>query len=81
LIHTDQFDTGSLAQLNSKAPPKFHSIHFAVFSKIFATSEGLLPRDLRLNRLYRCVTFEVGLATGANVLSSFFLSVLGMRRP
>jgi glycosyltransferase involved in cell wall biosynthesis len=104
----------------------FQSINFAVFSKIFATSEGLLPEDLRLNRLYRYVTLEVGLVTGALlilfgagmwlfglsywrshafgpldpdktlrvvvpgfvsltlgvqiVLSSFFLSVLGMRR-
>jgi glycosyltransferase involved in cell wall biosynthesis len=104
----------------------FQSINFAVFSKIFAISEGLLPEDLRLNRLYHYVTLEVGLATGALlilfgagmwlfglsywrshafgpldpdktlrvvvpgfvsltlgvqiVLSSFFLSVLGMRR-
>jgi glycosyltransferase involved in cell wall biosynthesis len=43
----------------------FQSINFAVFSKIFATSEGLLPEDLRLNRLYRYVTLEVGLVTGA----------------
>jgi glycosyltransferase involved in cell wall biosynthesis len=104
----------------------FQSINFAVFSKIFATSEGLLPEDLRLSRLYRYVTLEVGLMIGALlvlsgaglwlfglnywrshsfgpldpdktlrvvvpgfvsltlgvqvVLSSFFLSVLGMRR-
>jgi glycosyltransferase involved in cell wall biosynthesis len=104
----------------------FQSINFAVFSKIFATAEGLLPQDLRLNRLCRYITLEVGLLIGGLlilagasmwlfglsywrshafgsldpdktlrivvpgfvsltlgiqiVLSSFFLSVLGMRR-
>jgi glycosyltransferase involved in cell wall biosynthesis len=42
----------------------FQSINFAAFSKIFATTEGLLPEDPRLNRLYRCITLEVGLFIG-----------------
>ena len=104
----------------------FQSILFATFTKIFAISEGLLPEDSRLSRVFRYVTLEVGLAggvllilagTGAwvlgleswrlrnfgpldlertlrivipgvvlftlgfqTVLSSFFLSVLGMSR-
>jgi glycosyltransferase involved in cell wall biosynthesis len=43
----------------------FQSIAFAVYSKVFAISEGLLPEDPRLSRLFRYVTLEVGLAIGA----------------
>jgi hypothetical protein len=42
----------------------FQSIVFATFTKIFAISEGLLPEDPRLSRLFRYVTLEVGLAVG-----------------
>ena len=42
----------------------FQAVAFAVFSKIFAISEGLLPEDPRLTRLFRFVTLEVGLLTG-----------------
>lgn len=43
----------------------FQLIAFAVFTKIFAISEGLLPEDPRLNRVFEYVTLETGLATGA----------------
>ena len=42
----------------------FQSVAFAVFAKVFAISEGLLPEDPRLNRLFRYVTLEVGLSVG-----------------
>ncbi|MFZ0433076.1 MAG: glycosyltransferase [Candidatus Acidiferrales bacterium] len=104
----------------------FQSINFAAFSKIFATTEGLLPENPLLTRMFRYITLEVGLLVGALlavagaatwivglsywkahqfgpldpdkvlriaipglvsltlgvqiVLSSFFISVLGMRR-
>jgi len=104
----------------------FQSVIFAVFTKIYAVHEGLLPEDRRLDTLFRWVTLETGLAAGALlgvagllaslwavsgwgaesfgeldprqtlrivipavlaltlgfqlVLSSFFLSVLGLRR-
>jgi len=104
----------------------FQSMVFAAFTKIFAISEGLLPEDPRLARVFRYVTLEVGLVVGGllivagagawgigleywrsrqygaldvertlrivipgvvsftlgfqTVLSSFFLSVLGMSR-
>jgi glycosyltransferase involved in cell wall biosynthesis len=104
----------------------FQSIVFAGFTKLFGISEGLLPEDPRLTRLFRYVTLEVGLVVGVllilagtgawvfgleywrshhfgpidpektlrivipglvcftlgfqTVLSSFFLSVLGMSR-
>lgn len=43
----------------------FQSIAFAVFTKFFAISEGLLPEDPTLDKLFRYITLEVGLALGA----------------
>ncbi len=42
----------------------FQAVSFAVFSKVFAISEGLQPEDERLTRLFRYVTLEVGLISG-----------------
>lgn len=50
----------------------FQSIYFAVFSKVFAIREGLLPEDPRLSVLFRYITLEVGLCVGA------LLSLLGI---
>ncbi len=43
----------------------FQAVEFAVFSKIFASSEGLLPRDPGLERMLAGIAMEVGLAAGA----------------
>jgi Glycosyl transferase family 2 len=43
----------------------FQSICFAVFTKLFAVSEGLHPPDPALDKLFRYITLEVGLAVGA----------------
>ncbi len=55
----------------------YQAVTFAVFTKIFAISEGLLPEDPRLNRLFRYVTLESGLIVGflllaAGAAGSFF---------
>ncbi|MGH9681133.1 MAG: glycosyltransferase [Candidatus Acidiferrales bacterium] len=42
----------------------FQSIVFASFTKIFAISEGLLPEDPKLTRMFRYLTLEVGLVVG-----------------
>jgi hypothetical protein len=42
----------------------FQAIAFACFTKIFAISEGLLPADQALDKLFRYITLEVGLAVG-----------------
>jgi hypothetical protein len=42
----------------------FQLVAFAVFTKIFAISEGLLPEDPRLNRAFRFITLETGLLAG-----------------
>jgi glycosyltransferase involved in cell wall biosynthesis len=120
------FDAQTLLYASLSVILGFQAILFAVFTKIFAISEGLLPEDPRLNRAFRYINLEVGLITGAVllvlglagsifalsswgahsfgaldssitlrtiipsstaltigveiILSSFFLSVLGMRR-
>jgi len=104
----------------------YQSLLFAVFTKIFAISEGLLPEDRRMTRLFAVVNLEKGVLAGAamtltgvvlllaainqwrlrafgrldysetmrwvvpgvtltalgfqTLLSSFFMSILGMRR-
>ena len=45
----------------------FQAIAFACFTKIFAISEGLLPPDAALDKLFRYVTLEVGLAVGTGL--------------
>jgi len=42
----------------------FQAISFAVFTKLFAISEGLLPPDPALDRLFRYITLEVGVLIG-----------------
>jgi len=43
----------------------FQAVAFAVFTKIFAISEGLLPPDPTLDKLFRYINLEVGLVLGA----------------
>ena len=43
----------------------FQAIAFAVFTKLFAISEGLLPPDPALDKAFRYITLEVGLVLGA----------------
>lgn len=42
----------------------FQAVLFALFTKVFAITEGLLPEDRRLNRLFKILTLETGLAAG-----------------
>ena len=43
----------------------YQSVVFAIFTKIFAISEGLMPPDRRLDRLGQTITLEWGLIAGA----------------
>jgi len=42
----------------------YQSIQFAVFTKTFAISEGLLPMDRRMERLFNIINLERGLMIG-----------------
>ncbi|HZP96513.1 MAG TPA: glycosyltransferase family 2 protein [Candidatus Limnocylindria bacterium] len=58
----------------------FQAVTFAVFTKVFAISEGLLPDDPRFGRLFRVVTLETGLAVGfALVVVGLGCGVLALR--
>ncbi|MGH9530030.1 MAG: glycosyltransferase family 2 protein [Terriglobales bacterium] len=43
----------------------FQAVVFAIFTKVFAITEGLLPEDPRLTRAFRVFTLEKGLLLGA----------------
>jgi glycosyltransferase involved in cell wall biosynthesis len=45
----------------------YQSVLFALFTKTFAISEGLMPEDPRLNRLYEIFKLERGLVLGSGV--------------
>ena len=46
----------------------YQAILFAIFTKVFAISEGLMPEDPRLNRFFEVVNLERGLIVGAGSL-------------
>lgn len=46
------------------------AITFGVFAKVFAVTEGLLPKDPRLERLFRVVTLETGLVASVVLLAA-----------
>jgi glycosyltransferase involved in cell wall biosynthesis len=50
----------------------FQVILFAFFTKIFAISEGLLPKDPKMNKLFDLINLERGLIAGTLVLLAGF---------
>jgi len=46
----------------------YQAIAFAVFTKIFAISEGLMPEDPRLTRFFKIINLEKGLVGGTLAL-------------
>jgi glycosyltransferase involved in cell wall biosynthesis len=71
------FDAHTLLFANVALLCGYQSILFAIFTKTYATSEGLLPEDKRLTKFFRIVNLErgiilglVSIATGLVLLSS-----------
>ncbi len=62
------FDVHTLVYAAAAVILGYQAIVFALFTKIFAISEGLLPEDPRLARLFRYLTLEVGLGVGLVLL-------------
>jgi glycosyltransferase involved in cell wall biosynthesis len=54
----------------------FQAVLFAMLTKVFAITEGLLPADPRLERAFRHITLETGLASGAVALAAGFVLLL-----
>jgi len=65
VFHGVGFDVHTLLYAFVSVVLGFQLIAFATFTKVFAITEGLLPEDPRLNRVFRYVTLETGLAFGA----------------
>jgi glycosyltransferase involved in cell wall biosynthesis len=126
IIEGISFDVHTLVYSALAIMLGYQSVIFAFFTKLFAITEGLLPEDPRVTRLFKYVSLESGLIAGAamivggvaasiyavsiwkahsfgalnpfhtlrivipaatlivigsqTILSSFFLSVLGLRR-
>ena len=75
-LGTVTFDISTLLYAASAIVIGFQAVNFSIFTKIFAISEGLLPEDHRIERLFRYVTLETGLVVGASlVLLGFGMSL------
>jgi glycosyltransferase involved in cell wall biosynthesis len=59
------FDVATLLYSMAAIFIGFQSVLFAIFTKTFAITEGLHPKDSRLDKWYRFFTLEKGLLTGA----------------
>jgi glycosyltransferase involved in cell wall biosynthesis len=125
-FHGATFDVNTLLFASLSILSGYQAVLFAVFTKTFAISEGLLPLDARMERMFSLIDLERGLIVGAlamvagvallgtvvlewvshdfggldyartlrwaipgftltslglqTMLSSFFLSILGLRR-
>src|ERR1700721_2845780 len=58
------FDVHTLVYAAAFVMLGFHAMAFAVFTKMFAITEGLLPPDPALDRLFRYITLEGALPLG-----------------
>ncbi len=72
VVHGIGFDVHTLLYAFVFVLMGFQLVAFAVFTKVFAISEGLLPEDPRINRAFRYITLETGLVAGG------LLMVLGV---
>jgi glycosyltransferase involved in cell wall biosynthesis len=68
-VHGIGFDVHTLLYAFVFVLLGFQLVAFAVFAKVFAISEGLLPEDARLNRAFRYITLETGLAAGGLLMA------------
>ena len=67
-IHGVTFDIHTLLFAALAVIIGFQAVNFAVFTKVFAISEGLLPRDDRFNKTLSLVSLETGLVAGGLLL-------------
>ena len=71
-----RLDIHTLVYASAAVVLGYQSVIFALFTKTFAISEGLLPEDPRLTQLYRYVTLETGIVAGiALVIAGLALAI------
>jgi glycosyltransferase involved in cell wall biosynthesis len=63
------FDVHSLLYSAAAVFLGFQSVIFALFAKVFATSEGLIPEDRQLEKLFKFINLERGLIAGVALLA------------
>lgn len=63
-----EFDIQTLLYAAMSVVIGFQAVIFAVFTKVFTISEGLIPEDRRMTRAFEYVTLETGLIAGALLL-------------
>jgi len=68
VIHDIGFDVHTLLYAFISILLGFQLVTFAIFTKVFAITEGLLPEDPRLNRVFRWVRLETGLVLGGGLM-------------
>jgi len=66
------FDVHTLLYAAAAVVTGFQAVNFAVFTKIFGVTSGLLPPDAKLEKMFKYVTLESGLVVG------FTLFVIGL---
>jgi glycosyltransferase involved in cell wall biosynthesis len=64
VIGSFAFDVNTMLYAAAAVFLGFQSVIFAVFTKVYGVSEGLLPEDERLTRLFSRVQLETGLVVG-----------------
>ena len=73
------FDIHTLLYSAAAIVTGFQAVNFAVFTKIFGVTEGLLPPDPKLEKAFKCVTLESGLIIGITLfLSGLLLSIYAL---
>jgi len=68
------FDVNTLLYAAAATFIGYQSVVFAVFTKVYGVSEGLLPEDPRLQRLYGLIKLETGLCVGGGLV---FIGLVG----
>jgi glycosyltransferase involved in cell wall biosynthesis len=69
VFHGVGFDVHTLLYAFVSILLGFQLIAFATFAKVFAITEGLLPQDPRLNRVFCWLTLETGLILGGLLMA------------
>ena len=70
VFHGIEFDVHTLLYAFVSVLLGFQLVAFAVFTKVFAVSEGLLPENQRFNRLFNYITLETGLIIGGLLIAA-----------
>jgi hypothetical protein len=64
-----RFDVDTLLFAGGAVILGFQAVVFAVFARIYGMTQGFLPEDAQLRRLFRVVTLEVGVTVGVALLA------------